>query len=74
MFCLMIGTMILLTNPVSYFKMMQGNGESVYFWWGTELMCIRMREYKEHIKGIVPKAPHMWIHYATIQDVGLAPW
>ncbi|SIN70020.1 sulfatase-like hydrolase/transferase [Algoriphagus halophilus] len=52
----------------------KGNRESVYFWWGTELMGIRMREYKEHIKVIIPQAPHMWIDYATIQDVGLAPW
>lgn len=52
----------------------KSNREAVYFWWGTELMAIRMREYKEHIKVIIPQAPHMWIDYATIQDVGLAPW
>lgn len=52
----------------------KSNRESVYFWWGSELMAIRMREYKEHIKVIIPQADHMWIDYATIQDVGLAPW
>ena len=52
----------------------KSNREAVYFWWGNELMAVRMREYKEHIKVITPQAPHMWIDYATIQDVGLAPW
>ncbi len=50
------------------------NRESVYFWWGKELMAIRMHEYKQHIKVIIPNAQHMWIDYATIQNVGLAPW
>jgi len=52
----------------------KSNREAVYFWWGSELMGVRMREYKEHIKVVIPQAPHMWIDYATIQDVGLAPW
>ncbi|MGB5315616.1 MAG: arylsulfatase [Robiginitalea sp.] len=52
----------------------KSNRESVYFWWGNKLMAVRMREYKQHIKVIKPQAPHMWIDYATIQDVGLAPW
>ena len=52
----------------------ESNRESVYFWWGKELMAVRMREYKQHIKVIIPQAPHMWIDYATIQDVGIAPW
>lgn len=50
------------------------NREAVYFWWGSELMAVRMREYKEHVKIIIPQAPNMWIDYANIQDVGLAPW
>ncbi|WP_299781702.1 arylsulfatase [uncultured Formosa sp.] len=52
----------------------ESNRESVYFWWGKELMAIRIREYKQHIKVIKAQAPHMWIDYATIEDVGLAPW
>ena len=28
----------------------ESNRESVYFWWGKELMAVRMREYKQHIK------------------------
>jgi len=52
----------------------KGNRESVYFWWGKELMAVRMHEYKQHIKVIIPNAQHMWIDYATIQNVGLAPW
>ena len=31
-------------------------------------------EYKQHIKIIEAHSTHMWIDYATIQDVGLAPW
>ena len=48
--------------------------EAVYFWWGTELMACRMREYKVHLKVALPESTHMHIDYATIQDVGLAPW
>ena len=50
------------------------NREAVYFWWGGELMACRMREYKVHIKVILPQAPHMYIDYSTIENVGLAPW
>ena len=48
--------------------------ESVYFWWGSELMAVRMKEYKAHVKVVLPQVPHMYIDLATIQDVGLAPW
>ena len=48
--------------------------EAVYFWWGKELMAVRMKEYKQHIKVIIPQDTHMWIDYSTVQDVGLAPW
>ncbi len=48
--------------------------ETVYFWWGSELMAGRMREYKAHIKVALPQSTHMYIDYATLQDVGLAPW
>ncbi|MFV0505493.1 MAG: sulfatase-like hydrolase/transferase [Bacteroidales bacterium] len=37
----------------------KSNRESVYFWWGKELMAVRMREYKEHIKVIETNIPHM---------------
>lgn len=50
------------------------NREAVYFWFGKELMAIRMKEYKQHIKVIIPNSANMWIDYSTIQDVGLAPW
>ncbi len=50
------------------------NRETAYFWWGAELMSCRMREYKVHIKVIEPHAPHMYIDYSTVSDVGLAPW
>ena len=48
--------------------------EAVYFWWGTELMACRMREYKVHVKVVLPQTTHMHIDMATIQNVGLAPW
>ncbi len=50
------------------------NREAVYFWWGKELMAVRMKEYKGHVKVILPESTHMHIDYATVQDVGLAPW
>lgn len=52
----------------------QTKREAVYFWWGKELMACRMKEYKAHVKVILPQAPHMYIDLSTIQDVGLAPW
>lgn len=48
--------------------------EAVYFWWGSQLTACRMREYKAHIKVVLPQAPHMYIDLSTIQNVGLAPW
>jgi len=48
--------------------------ECVYFWWGDTLMGVRMREYKLHLKVVMPQTTHMYIDMATIQDVGLAPW
>jgi arylsulfatase len=52
----------------------RSNREVVYFWWGSELMACRMREYKEHVKVILPQSIHMYIDMATIENVGLAPW
>ena len=37
-------------------------------------MACRMKEYKAHVKVILPQAPHKHIDLALIQDVGLAPW
>ena len=48
--------------------------EAVYFWWGSELMACRMREYKAHVKVVLPQAPHMYIDFSLVHDVGLAPW
>ncbi len=48
--------------------------ECVYFWWGTQFMAVRLREYKLHTKVVLPQAPHMYIDLSTVQDVGLAPW
>lgn len=52
----------------------ESNREAVYFWWGKELMACRMKEYKAHVKVALPESTHMHIDYATLQDVGLAPW
>lgn len=58
--------------------LLSDNGESareaVYFWWGSQLMACRMREYKLHMKVIVPQSEHMHIDYSTVQDAGLAGW
>jgi arylsulfatase A-like enzyme len=48
--------------------------ESVYFWWETSLMAVRIREYKLHFKVVVPVATHMNIDMAKVEQVGLAPW
>ncbi len=29
---------------------------------------------KQHIKVIIPESKMQWIDYATLQDVGIAPW
>ncbi|QDT46940.1 Arylsulfatase [Symmachiella dynata] len=52
----------------------KSNREAVYFWWGTELMAIRMKEYKGHVKVVLPQSTHMHIDLALVHDVGLAPW
>jgi arylsulfatase len=52
----------------------QTNREAVYFWWGTELMACRMKEFKAHVKVIIPQSTHKYIDLSLIQDVGLAPW
>lgn len=52
----------------------QSKRDSVYFWWGNQLTACRLREYKVHVKVLLPEAPHMQIDYATVRNVGLAPW
>ena len=52
----------------------QSAREAVYFWWGTQLMACRMREYKLHSKVVLHESTHMHIDYATVQDCGLAGW
>ena len=37
-------------------------------------MACRMKEYKAHVKVVLPQAPHMHIDLSTVQDVGLSPW
>lgn len=48
--------------------------EAVYFWWGSELMACRMKEYKAHVKVVLPQTTHLHIDMSTVQNVGLAPW
>lgn len=52
----------------------QSKREAIYFWWGKELMACRMKEYKAHVKVILPQTTHTYIDLSTIQDTGLAPW
>jgi len=51
-----------------------GKRECVFFWWKSDLMAVRMREYKEHVKVILPHSTFMHIDMATVNDVGTAPW
>ncbi|MEP4078471.1 arylsulfatase [Haloferula sp.] len=48
--------------------------EAIYYWWGTTLTACRMKEYKAHIKVVLPQTTHMHIDMSTLQNVGLAPW
>lgn len=52
----------------------QSKREAVYFWWGKELMACRMKEFKAHVKVILPQTTHTYIDLATIQETGLSPW
>ncbi|MFM8187421.1 MAG: arylsulfatase [Pirellula sp.] len=51
-----------------------GNRECVFFWYKTNLMAVRMREYKAHVKVILPQSTFMHIDMATVQDTATAPW
>ena len=52
----------------------QGNRECVFFWFKSDLMAVRMRQYKEHVKVILPQSTFMHIDMATVQNVATAPW
>ena len=51
-----------------------GNRECVFFWFKSDLMAVRLREYKQHVKVILPQSTFMHIDMATVNDVGTAPW
>lgn len=51
-----------------------GNRECVFFWFKSDLMAVRLREYKAHVKVIVPQSTFMHIDMATVHDTGTAPW
>ena len=51
-----------------------GNRECVFFWYKSDLMAVRVREYKEHVKVILPQSTFMHIDMATVQDTATAPW
>ena len=42
--------------------------------WGAARPAGRLREYKAHVKVVLPQSVHMHIDLATVHDVGLAPW
>jgi arylsulfatase len=48
--------------------------EQIYYWFQATFAAIRMREYKSHVKVILPQREMLWIDMATVQDVGVAPW
>ncbi len=48
--------------------------EKVFIWAGSELMAMRMYEYKIHVKIVEPKATWLWTDMSTISPHGLAPW
>lgn len=52
----------------------RSNREAVFFWLQSNLMGCRMREYKTHLKVILPQSTHMYMDLSTLNDVGLAPW
>lgn len=63
-------------NQTSFLLMDEGESlrDQIYYWFGSTLAAIRMREYKSHVKVILPQRQLLWIDMATVQDVALAPW
>jgi len=51
-----------------------GKRECVFFWYKSDLMAVRIREYKQHVKVILPQSTFMYIDMATVQDTATAPW
>lgn len=52
----------------------RSNREKVYIWNESDLMAMRMYEYKIHVKVVEQKAQWLNIDMTTVSDVGLAPW
>lgn len=52
----------------------RSNREKVYVWNESNLMAMRMYEYKMHLKVVQEHAQWLNIDMTTISDVGLAPW
>lgn len=50
------------------------NREKVYIWGQSELMAMRMYEYKVHVKVTETHAQWLDIDMTTVSQVGLAPW
>ncbi len=52
----------------------RSNRERVYMWTETDLMAMRMWEYKIHVKVVEYHTQWLDIDMSTKSDVGLAPW
>ena len=52
----------------------RSNREKVYVWNESNLMAMRMYEYKIHVKVVQPAAQWLDIDMTTVSSVGLAPW
>jgi arylsulfatase A-like enzyme len=52
----------------------ESNREQVYFWLGSQLAAIRMREYKAHLLVSLAQEKFLYIDMATVVPTGLAPW
>jgi arylsulfatase A-like enzyme len=52
----------------------RSNREKVYIWNESNLMAMRMYEYKIHVKVVQPAAQWLDIDMTTVSSVGLAPW
>jgi arylsulfatase A-like enzyme len=52
----------------------QSNREKVFMWCGTDLMAVRVYEYKLHHKVVVPARQWLDIDMSTQQSTEVAPW
>jgi len=52
----------------------RSNREKVYIWNESNLMAMRMYEYKIYVKVVEEHAQWLNIDMTTVSDVGLAPW